>query len=198
VSLILKWTCTVVGLITLLSALTACSANPPDQGPAAGVTAVPLKNPSFNGDPAGVLTDWLALEHNEGGSYTFTADRKNAYSGESSARIHRTGHEIYGRLDQRVTVRPEWTGKTVRLSGMLKTENVTGNGGALILQAIGADGGISAWNHMQDKRVKGSVDWAKYAVELKTPPQAAYFRVGVMLEDGGTLWADDLQLEIVH
>lgn len=138
------------------------------------------------------------LEHNTGASYSFTPDNSTFYSGAYSARISRHGDEIYGRLDQKISVQPQWIGKTVRLSGMLKTEKAEGGGGALILQVIAADGSISAWNHMHTDRAKGTRDWKAYAIDLKTPGNAVLYRFGVMLEDGGTLWADDLTLEILN
>ena len=43
-------------------------------------------------------------------------------------------------------------------------------------------------------RVFGTTPWAPFRVEVKVPPAAQQLLVGVMLEGGGTLWADDVLL----
>ncbi len=184
----------------VISTILGCSASPPDtsqNGISVGVD-VPLKNASFNPDTNGQIADWSAVEHSQGKSYSFTLDDKVVYSGTHSARIQRYGSEIYGMLDQNVRISPDWVGKTARLSGALKVEKADGGGGALILQATAGDGSISTWNHMQENRAKNTLDWKIYSVDIKVPGNAYFLRVGVMLEDGGTLWADDLKLTIIN
>jgi hypothetical protein len=195
----------IAWLMTVL--MSACSANPPDPSAplsAAAVVslvntvAVPLKNPSFTTGTGGLIADWSAKEHSEGRSFTFSLDDNEPYSAPTSARIQRVGAEIYGILDQRVQMQTGWSGKVARLSAALKTEKVDSFGAGLILQAIGDGDAILEWNHMNDKRVTGSTPWQRYAVELTVPGTAVYIRVGVMLEGGGILWADDVKLEIVN
>lgn len=192
-------------------ALGACSANPPEQtgststaitsngsSTSGNTTTIVLKNPSFTTDNAGVIADWSAKEHSEGKSFIFSLDRSEPYSAPASARIQRVGAEIYGILDQRVPALPDWSGKVARLSGVLRTAKVDSFGAGLILQVIGGGDSIMEWNHMNDRRVTGTTPWQRYVVEVNVPTNANYIRVGVMLEGGGTLWADDLKLEIVN
>lgn len=187
--------------------LSACSANPPNLSaplPAAGAAppsssvTVQLKNSSFTAANTGLITDWSAKEHSEGKSFTFSLDSNEPYSTPTSARIHRVGTEIYGILDQRVQMQAAWIGKVARLSAALKTEKVDSFGAGLILQAIGGGDTILEWNHMNNRRVTGTTAWQRYEVELIVPSTAVFMRVGVMLEGGGTLWADDVNLEIVN
>ncbi|MEO7640271.1 MAG: hypothetical protein ABIU07_02555, partial [Ramlibacter sp.] len=105
--------------------------------------------------------------------------------------------EAFGLLEQRVVAQPAWEGHTVRLSGSLKTVGATGGGGALVLQARTASAVILTHDHMDDRRLKGDQGWKKVSVQLKLPPQTRQLLVGVMLEEGGTLWADDLMLELL-
>jgi hypothetical protein len=156
-----------------------------------------LKNPSFNPDQQGKLNAWIAIEHGSGNSYTFVADRENALSIPSSARIRRHGSEPFGLLQQSIGVHPSWHNKTARLSGSLRGVDISGAGGALVLRADGGSGQILAWNFMQNARVKGTQDWKRYTIELKIPSSAYSLIAGVMLEDGGTLWADDLTIELI-
>lgn len=185
--------------------LAACAGAPaPGSDPAAGSTAVVaaagnglLRNPSFEIDGRGEFPGWEMLEHSRGNSYRFTADVQGAYSAPSSLRINRYGDEDWGLLRQMVPVKPEWLGRKARVSGMLRTEGVNHFGGALIVQSRGAGDNILTWNHMPESRVFGNTPWAPAQVEVKIHPQAQLVLVGVLLEGGGTLWADDLKLEIV-
>jgi hypothetical protein len=158
---------------------------------------ISLKNPSFNPDQQGKMNGWTEIEHGSGKSYTFVADPENALSIPTSARIRRHGSEPYGLLQQSIGVHPSWHNKTVRLSGSLKGVDISGAGGALVLRADDGSGQILAWNFMQNTRVKGTQDWKQYTIELKIPPSAFSLIAGVMLEDGGTLWADNLAIELI-
>ena len=158
---------------------------------------ISLKNPSFNPDQQGKINGWTEIEHGSGKSYTFVADPKNALSIPTSARIQRHGSEPYGLLQQSIGVHPSWHNKTVRLSGSLRGIDISGAGGALVLRADDGSGQILAWNFMQNTRVKGTQDWKHYTIELKIPPSAYSLIAGVMLEDGGTLWADNLAIELI-
>ncbi|MFZ1546415.1 MAG: hypothetical protein WAT12_04870 [Candidatus Nitrotoga sp.] len=164
---------------------------------AAPDVVISLKNPSFNPDQQGKMNGWKAIEHGSGNSYTFVADPEIALSSPSSARIRRHGSEPYGLLQQSIGVHPSWHNKTVRLSGSLRGVDVNGAGGALVLRADDGSGQILAWNFMQNARVKGTQDWKRYAIQLKIPPTAYSLIVGVMLEDGGTLWADNMTIELI-
>ncbi len=164
---------------------------------AAPDAVISLKNPSFNPDQQGKMSAWTAIEHGSGNSYTFVVDPENALSIPGSARIRRHGSEPYGLLQQSISVHPTWHNKTVRLSGSLRGVDINGAGGALVLRADDGSGQILAWNFMQNDRVKGTQDWKRYTIELKIPPSAYSLIVGIMLEDGGTLWADNLAIELI-
>lgn len=162
-----------------------------------GRTVVPLKNPSFEPDATGRMVGWSRTEHAGGKSYSFVADPENAHSAPASARISRYGREIFGALDQRIKADPAWIGKTARLSGYLKTQGAIGPGGALTLQLTDGGGNTLAHNYMDDRRVRGDQGWKHYSVEARIPPGTFYINVGPMLEEDGTLWADDMVLEIL-
>jgi hypothetical protein len=181
----------------------APTATPPLQTastPVSGGNAVNvvIQNPSFNAGADGLIALWSPVEHNTGNSYTFTVDNNAPYSAPSSARIHRYGLEDYGLLDQLVRTQPTWASKTARLSGALKTDNANDGGGALVIQTRLGDGSILTSNHMEDGRVKGTTAWKLYSVDVKIPNNAYHIRIGAMLDGGGTLWVDDLKLEIIN
>ena len=179
----------VVALLTPLFAMCVAAS--------AAAAPIEMANPSFVANAAGDLTGWHKIEHASGNSYTFIADTKSPLSKPSSLRINRHGKEAYGLLEQRVPALPVWEGHTVRLSGSLKTAGATGGGGALILQARTTGDQILVHDHMNDTRLVGDQDWKKVSVQVKVPPRTGQLLVGVILEDGGTLWADDLVLELI-
>lgn len=159
---------------------------------------VPLKNASFDQlDAQGRMRDWQFQEHVTPGHYTFEADPKGAKSAPASARIQRIKTEDYGSMVQGVAVEPCWKGRTARLTGFLRTQEANGVGAALTLQVRLADGGIGLWDHMNDRRVRGTRGWNSYSVEVKIGDNAYSLLYGLLLEGEGTLWADDLQLEIL-
>lgn len=159
---------------------------------------IPLENSSFLPGPDGAPAKWVAKEHRVRGHYEFQADDRAPLSAPSSARIRQVKPEDFGVLDQALVVPACWRGQRARLSGYLRTEDAVGVGAGLVMQTVGPDGGIQTWNHMNDARVRGTRPWQKYQIELAIPSNAERLRVGVMLEEGGTLWADDLSLEVVQ
>lgn len=180
----------------LAFALAACSSNPPEV-PLAPGQPIALANSSFAISGSGSLEGWSQAEHMNGNSYAFELEALDARSAPASARIRRYGPEFFGLLEQRVRVQPVWVGKTVRLSGYLRTKGATGTGGALVLQARDGGGSILAHDHMDGRRVRGDQVWQRYDIALKVPPGTWELQVGVMLEDDGTLWADDLALDLM-
>jgi len=164
---------------------------------AAAPVPIEIENPSFTPDEAGNLLGWQAIGHASGKSHEYAADRVKPRSAPASGRIKRTGHEPWGLLAQVVTVKPEWVGRSVRLSGYLRTAGATGTGGALVLQATNGSGSVMVHDHMDDRRVRGDQGWKQVTTQVRIPAGAYFVKVGVMLEDDGTLWADDLKLELL-
>lgn len=183
---------------TLAALLLAACGGAPLQSTLPPGLPIELKNPGFAADASGRIPGWDQLEHNTGASYTFVADPEFfALSAPTSVRIRRHGAEFFGLMEQRVRVQPAWVNKTVRLSGFLKTQGATGTGGALLLTARDGYDNILQTERMNGRRVRGDKDWKQYEVQLKVTPATWWLQVGVMLEDDGTLWADDVVLEII-
>ncbi|MBK9440822.1 MAG: hypothetical protein IPN53_05690 [Comamonadaceae bacterium] len=187
---------TIALIFASLLALWGCGGG--DSAASLPGSRAPVLNASFDQVSAtGALVSWQASEHNQGKSYTFQADSNGAWSAPSSAKIHRYGPEDYGLLSQLIQIQLAWINKTARLTAQLKTEGAVDTGAALTLQMIGSRGEILAWNHMNDARVTQSQGWKSYSIDLKTLPGTTSIAVGVMLEGSGTLWADDIKLEII-
>src|SRR6187200_709348 len=137
------------------------------------------KNPGEGGNPEG----WVAIQHAGAESYDFALDSGQKHSGTQSMRIKKIGPEPYGTISQ-VLDGGRYAGKTVRLSGWIRTEAVPdgrNTGAALVLMAL-----------------RGTSDWTRYTIELKVPPTANRLELGATLEGAGTVWVDDFELEIVE
>ncbi|MEO6565800.1 MAG: hypothetical protein ABIO63_07175 [Casimicrobiaceae bacterium] len=177
---------------------TPTAAAPEPMPPPAAGTRIALVNAGFEsttlgprGDPEG----WFSFQHAGPLSYKYTADTSQKKSGERSLRIDNIGPEIYGAVAQVVDARPH-KGKVAKLSGWVKTIDANDNGAVLTLLAT-QSGSTMAQNFMLDAPIKGTTDWKRYTITLPIPPAADRVEVGMMLRGRGTVWLDDVELEIV-
>jgi hypothetical protein len=95
-------------------------------------------------------------------------------------------------------IKPDnYRGKRIRLSGYLKTENVSVWSG-FWLRLDGADPtNLLGFDNMENRPVKGTTDWKKYELVLDVPNETELVVFGVTLVGGGQAWIDDLKIEIV-
>lgn len=86
----------------------------------------------------------------------------------------------------------DYRGKRVRLSGYVKTQDVT-TVAWLFLRAEGP------MNYGIDKspRIIGTTEWTKHEIVLDIPNSAADIAFGAGLQGAGQIWVDDFQFEIV-
>jgi hypothetical protein len=59
-----------------------------------------------------------------------------------------------------------------------------------------ANGVPLANNFMADAPVKGTTAWTRYTIALPVAPNAEFIEVGAMMQGKGTLWLDDVELEM--
>lgn len=190
----------ILRLFTALAMMASfsCSAQTQPACPSASAAAkVNLTNPSFSDTEDGRIKGWKAIEHRVSGNYVFETDSKIFRSAPSSAQIRQVSPEDFGVLKQETLIPACWKGKLARLSGYLRTDKAMGGGGALVLHVTDGSS-ILKWNHMNEARVKGTLDWQRYTIELRIPDNGYMLETAVMLEDDGALWIDDLTLEIVN
>ncbi len=87
----------------------------------------------------------------------------------------------------------KYQGKKIKLTGYIKTENVTDGYAGLWLRI---DPRV-AFNNMQDRGVTGTTDWEKHTITLDLKPDKAQKIVfGGLLVGKGKMWIDDLQVTI--
>ncbi|MFC4633703.1 S41 family peptidase [Dokdonia ponticola] len=84
-------------------------------------------------------------------------------------------------------------GKKVKLTGYLKTENVSDGYGGLWMRIDPQVG----FDNMNNRGVKGTTDWKKYEIELDLKPnEATDIVVGGILVGKGKIWIDNLKVTI--
>ena len=95
-----------------------------------------------------------------------------------------------------------YRGKRIRISGWMKTENVTWAGlwtridGSIALHDINAPEPLF-FDNMGNRRIKGTTAWTKYEIVADVPAEAATITFGAMLHGEGQLWFDDMTIEVV-
>ena len=68
----------------------------------------------------------------------------------------------------------------------------------LVLTLLATQGGSTVTqNFMLDAPIKGTTEWKRYTITLPVPAAADRVEVGMMLRGKGTVWLDDVELEIV-
>jgi hypothetical protein len=84
-------------------------------------------------------------------------------------------------------------GKTVRLEGELRTENVTGWAG-LWLRADASTYPNLFFDNMSRRPVVGTVPWSRYFIDAPLPVNTEWLNYGIVLSGSGVVSADNLRL----
>ncbi len=168
---------------------------------ASAATAVKLTNAGFeaplkaDGDPTG----WTTGQHAGVASYVFVLDAKVRHGGRQSLRIDNTGPEPFGAIVQPVPV-TGLAGRTLRLSGWVRTREAGGGrkgwGAALQLQAK-KGGSPVAYTVLADHVIGGTSDWKRREAIVAIPVDAEAVEVGILLRGKGSVWLDDVELEVL-
>jgi hypothetical protein len=182
-------------------AIARASRVPPERA-ATPIAPVPILNPGFESAAPGAVgapAGWFVGQHAGPPSYTFTQDGDAPRSGNLSLRIDNVGPEPWGALDQVITATP-WRGKTLRFSAWLRTRNAAGNAhgaGAGLAMQTRHGGYVVDQVRMRTDAVAGTTDWARYEVHLEVARTADQIEVGVNLFGPGSVWIDDVALDVV-
>ena len=86
-------------------------------------------------------------------------------------------------------------GKRVRVSGYIKTRDVTQGFAGLWLRVDGPSG-VLAFDNMQNRGVTGTTDWERYEIELPVAAGATRVIYGALFPANGTGWFDSLKVEV--
>lgn len=89
-----------------------------------------------------------------------------------------------------------YRGKRVRFSAQVRTDSI-GDWSGLWMRVDLDDDEMGAFYNSQDKPIKGSTGWQWRSVTLDVAENANLLHFGVNGAGGGTVWIDDLKMEVV-
>ncbi|MGN6533569.1 MAG: hypothetical protein ACTHK0_17640, partial [Ginsengibacter sp.] len=123
--------------------------------------------------------------------YLISLDSTVAQSGKYAAVIEYNGdNPDYKAISYSIPA--IYQGKEIKLTGYLKTQDVTGKAGLWMR----IDPSV-AFDNMENRAVKGTKDWTKYEITLDLESsKAKTIVVGGLLIGKGKIWVDDLQITI--
>ncbi|MDA1053400.1 MAG: M56 family metallopeptidase [Planctomycetota bacterium] len=129
-----------------------------------------------------------------GKGYLRTRDAAVAHNGAASGRIEQQDASgTFGSLTQSMDAE-KYLGKRIKYTGYLKTNEAKAAG--LWLRVDGKSKPLG-FDNMQNRPIRGTTDWTEYHVVLDVPEEATRIVFGFLLGGSGTIWGDDLAIEIV-
>ncbi len=158
---------------------------------------LPVTNAGFEqSDGAGWAKGWERLQHAGELAYRFTLDETKPFSGKVSGKIEQIAPQIFGLFKQRLDAKA-LAGKRVSIRAQAKAQGVGEGGGGLYVRIDGAGDAILG-NDFDSGKTQGSHDWKPFRAVVEIPANAVLLEFGIMLQDKGTMWADDFVVEVTN
>lgn len=134
--------------------------------------------------------------------YEMGIDKGAGQDGKNAATIKSIEKKINGFGTLMQNCLPEkYLGKRVRMSGMIKTKDVSDWAGfwfridgANTEKTLGFD---NMHDGKKDRSIKGTTDWKKYEIVLDVPSKSTNLAYGALLCGTGQIWFDTISFEIV-
>jgi hypothetical protein len=129
--------------------------------------------------------------------YDMGIDREVAHNGTSSGfiRSRSTEPRPFGTLMQAFKAEG-YLGRRLRLSGYVRAEGVEGWAG-LWMRVDGPTGQSLAFDNMQDRPIRGTLDWQHHEIVLDVAEGSTNIAFGALLAGKGGIWVDDFEFEVV-
>lgn len=89
----------------------------------------------------------------------------------------------------------QYLGKRVRLSGLVKSQEVAAWAGLWVRVDKGKE--MVSFDNMQDRAIKGTTDWRRYEVVLDVPKDATGIALGILLTGPGEVWMNGASFDVV-
>jgi hypothetical protein len=128
--------------------------------------------------------------------YEVGVDAGQAYQGHDSAflKSKRPSVDGFGTLMQNINAE-QYKGNKVRLSGLVKSEEVTGWAGLWMRVDKGTQ--LLTFDNMQKRPINGTTGWQRYYVVLDVPKDATAIAFGILLSGPGQVWLNSTKFEVV-
>ncbi|HEX3061233.1 MAG TPA: hypothetical protein VHP55_01130 [Usitatibacter sp.] len=160
------------------------------------VGGIVLRNPGFELPfPAGgrCPPGWGCSAHAGPDTFRFFYDESHPAQGRASGCIEPVAHEPWAKLVQGHGSIQALRGKRIRLSALVRLQDVAGGAGLVAIAQGGSGNNVASRKALQ----KGTTDWRPMQVELEVPPSAFVLELGLVLEGTGRACMDEVRLEVL-
>ncbi|MES9943007.1 MAG: hypothetical protein ABW104_07700 [Candidatus Thiodiazotropha sp. 6PLUC2] len=154
--------------------------------------SLPLKNPSFEQSEQ-QLQGWGFSQHAGVQAYAVSIDTTNSTDGKNSYRIERKQVQAWGMIKQQLPL-DSATGKSIKLTAMVKSENLGPNG--FDLNLVFRKANRKFIGKISTEAITGSNNWQRVEATGIVPAHTAYLQVTAVLNDAGTAWVDDIRVTL--
>ncbi len=128
--------------------------------------------------------------------YDVSSDGSVTYSGKPSVALRCLTANPTGFVTMMQSFLPDgYAGKRVRLSGFVKSEQISGWAG--LWMRIDAGSLTAGFDNMQERPVTGTTDWNSYSVVLDVPVGSTSVSFGILLHGTGKVWLSAVTFEVV-
>ena len=147
------------------------------------------------GAQTGSIPNWFQAGSNVR-QFRIRADREVAHGGSASAKIECLAKrcEGFGTLMQAIRA-DSYLGQRIRLTAWVKA--LDAGQPRIWMRVDGAQGDTIAFDNMDHRAKSGSFDWQLQEIVLNVGKDAALISFGVILNDHGIAWMDDVSIEVV-
>jgi C-terminal processing protease CtpA/Prc len=125
---------------------------------------------------------------------TVNVDNQVVHSGRWSVRFDRNAASETGFSVITRSIPVDFAGGNIELRGYLRTKDVAGYAGLWMRED--GDGQMLHLENMASQHVDGTREWTEYTITLPIDENAHQLFFGVLLAGTGTLWVDDLRLQV--
>lgn len=119
--------------------------------------------------------------------------RQGRYSLRIRSGTKAPGNNDFGVATLRIPA--SFQGRTLKLTGFMKTENIQGSFAGLWMRIDGDEETLD-FDNMNRLNVRGTTDWKAYTIELSLGPEAKAILLGGLTSGTGTMWLDELELTV--
>lgn len=147
--------------------------------------------------PEKIISNWKPI----GQGYDIKVDDSIKYAGKKSLKVEKTSVGDFGGVGIEYPI-SKLKGKHIRLSGWIKTKNVT-NGYAGLWMRI--DGKLIkgvpeqlGFDNMNGRGPAGTTSWTKYFVDMDVNIKAEKLLFGALSTGSGISWFDNLELKVIE
>lgn len=90
----------------------------------------------------------------------------------------------------------DFIGKSLKLTGWIKTDQVSTDGGAALWIRLDSGSNLAAFDNMGENMLKGTEAWQQIELSVEVPPDVDMLTFGTLLAGTGTAYFADLKLTL--